>query len=363
MPSDFLTRSIDLLGPDGALRRTGLTELALSQPTVLIARERCRFELFRAPPGLTGGPALAAARIHAQAQAPYELAGGCMARKGGLFGLWWWDASWVTEQLGIHGLGPQTRVLPEAMAQPEADGWRVVKGASGYEAQAWMGGFLTGSSWRRRPFDAPSWSAFTRMRQEAYADAPEAPPAPQALPYTWRSPYRRTLVTAQQAAGPLPLVASIAGLLLLGTTALMLGQGLALKHEHAAVRQQLAFLQGRPQANQQPRLAAEAQKLRLLQALTARPDPLMLVGQAQRILRPFNLKIIAFEANPQEVTVTVPGEAVAGIDLLTEELEASPYFTRVTPSLDRQKRLLILKMGVKGAPPVSKTSLTARPFG
>jgi hypothetical protein len=349
MPSSFLTRSIDLLDPEGGIAPTGLTEVALSQPSILVARERCRFELFRAPPGLGASAALAAARLHAEARAPYDQPGTCLTRQGDLFGMWWWDQGWAAERLASAGAPLDARLLPEAMAQPEADGWRILRGASGYEAQSWNNGFLTASSWRRRPFDQQSWSAFARQRQDSLAPAPETPPPAQSLPYTWRSLYRRRLVTARSAEGILPLAVSVTALLLVGVTALLIGQGLKMKQEDARVKRELAFEQSRPHFSQRPRLTAESQRLQALQAAAGRPDPILLVGQAQRILQPFHLKVTSFEATADEITVTVPAEAVAGIDILTEELQASPYFTNIRPTLDRGKKQLILRMTVKGS--------------
>ena len=95
------------------------------------------------------------------------------------------------------------------------------------------------------------------------------------------------------------------------------------------------------------RMAAEGRGLRTLGAALQRPDPLTLVDRAQEVLRPFGLKVVSFDAGPEEITLRLPAEAVAGVDLLARRLERSASFRDVRPSLDRDRRQLSLTMAVR----------------
>ena len=288
MPRLSLTRPIQILAADGSLETLAVRELSLGAGKVLVARERCRFDLFTAPPGLGGRAALNAARLHALAHAPYEQAGGCIGRRGGRFGIWWWDQGWVDQQLQRHGLAEGVQLLPEAAGQPEGRAWRIVRGGDGFEAQAWEEGFLTRSLWRRRPFDAESWAAFTAAEG---GETVELPPSG-ALPYVASSPYARRLRPIRPVEElPVGLIATSVATLLIGVAAVLAGQALKLRQETAAVARELASVQGSGQAEQLRRLSGNARALQDLSMALNRPDPIAMVERAQQVLRPFGLKV------------------------------------------------------------------------
>src|SRR4051794_27217026 len=92
------TSRISLLKGDGSLEPLHLRPGPFQPGFVVLARERCLFEHFRAP-GLSTRAATTAARLHADTAAPYQRYGAVITHKGASFGIWWWDAQWVGERL------------------------------------------------------------------------------------------------------------------------------------------------------------------------------------------------------------------------------------------------------------------------
>jgi hypothetical protein len=315
----------------------------------LLARERCLFTLFEAPQGLSGRAALSAALLRAQTDAPYQAPGSLITRKGSSFGIWSWDSRWVIDRLTELGCDPTTRVLPETLFQHPLDGWRVVKQASGYEAQFWSDDFLYASVWRRRNFEAVDWANFVRVLSPSHgADlVPDSPPPPQLIPYTASSPYRKTAVSARDAAQYLTILALSFAAVLICVTAFLFGQAITLNQRATALRQETAL---RQQANASSKLGSiqhDIYQLSALQAVTARPDPLVLVAAAQKIVEPFGFKIIAFNADHDSIKITLPDEATAGLEPLATELRGSPYFSEVKPVVDHAKRQITFELKVR----------------
>lgn len=343
----FLSRPVRRLRADGGLEAPGLRASALGSPTVLLARGLCRFERFRPPAALSRRAALAAARLHARTRAPFADPAYAVVRDGEGFGVWWWDRPAVEAALAGHGLDEPSRASPEASAQTPGDGWRVLRTAEGYEAQRWRGGALIASAWRRSIFDSPAWAAFARLASDGAEDVPSAPPPAQVLPLIRGSAYGRRFVRESDWRAYVPTLGLALATASLALTAFFLGQGVGSDRRDAAVRTDLARREAAHTRSRRPELAARAQRLTVLARVVDRPGPLTHLAEAQAILARFGLRISAFDAQAQELTVSVPASAVAGVDLVVEELQASPSFTEVRPVLDRQTRTLTLHMTVR----------------
>ncbi len=346
LPS-FLTRQVLRLRADGDAQAAGPREPALGAPTVWLARGLCRFERFRPPPGLSRRSALAAARVHARTRAPFARAGYALARAPDGFGVWWWDAEQTERLLADAGVEAPVRLRPEAAGQAVGlDGWRVVRG-DGYEAQRWAGGSLEASAWRRTPFDAAAWSGFGRLAGGDEA-APTSPPAAQPVMAVPRSPYGARFVREVDAASSLRAATLALLVASLGASGFFLGQGLAAARRGAALRTEIAARESAAPRSRRPELAARARRLDVLAQVVDRPGPLARLVDAQRVLSRFGLRVTAFDAGRDELSVSVPASAAAGVDLLVEEMQARPEFTDVRPTLDRDTHTLTLRMRVAG---------------
>ncbi len=349
MPPPSLTRPLRRLRADGALEVLGAREPALGAPTVLLARALCRFERVRTPAGLGRGAALGVARLHARTRAPFAGAASAIARTGQGFGVWWWDGAEVARRLTAAGVTDPVRLRPEAAAETAGDGWRLLRGDGGYEAQRWEAGALTDSAWRRGPFDAAAWRNLVR-------DAgPAEPPGAQPPVFVSGAPYGRRFVRGEgEGGGPVPW-ALAAGAASLCLTAFLLGQGAGAARRDGRLRAETARLEAASQRSIRPELAARARRLEALGRLVDAPGPIETLILARTRLRRFGLEVSGFDATAGELTVNVPDTAAAGVDLLVEELQAgaSP-FADVRPSLDRAARSLVLRMRVR--PPAAQTA-------
>lgn len=337
MALSLLTRPLRRLNADGALETLTAREPALGRPTILMARSLCRFERVRSPVGMARNAALAAARLHAVIRAPFSAPGSAIARRGGELAVWWWDQGAAAAALAAAGVAGPLRLRPEAAAQAAGEGWRILREPDGYEAQLWRDGVLAESTWRRTPFDAGAWRTLTRSHD----------PAPAARPPIWEpgSPYGRRFVERHDLAarGPALVIGALALSLLL--SAFLAGRGAGHLRRDRLLQAQISA--AGPVRSVRPQLAARAAALTQLASRVDAPGPLQNLAEARLRLEPFGLRVTGFDAQPDELTVSVPGSAVAGVDLLVQALEASPRFRDVRPTLDREAGRLSLRMSVR----------------
>ena len=315
---------------------------------MILSRERCAFNLYHAPTSLTGRAALAAARLRAQSDAPYQEPGVMLCRKGGSFGLWSWDARWVSERLIALGYDPRVQIIPETFFQYPLDGWRLIKLLDGYDAQYWSGDFLYASVWRRRRFETADWANVLRMVPvDESKERLTSPPQLQAPNYTLKSPYRRSILSIIDNRRYLVAVAVALVSLLICATAFLFGQTVKLNQRANALEKERALKVQTSATSQLGAIQAQVRQLSELSAITRTRDPLMLVAAAQRVVQPFGFKIQSFSADSEKVQITLPMEAVAGVEQIAVELSASPYFSDAKPSIDRQKRELVFELQVR----------------
>lgn len=314
---------------------------------VVLARERCLFERMDAAVGLKKAAAIAAARLHAETGAPYQRSGALITHKGNVFGIWWWDAQWVGEKLGGAGLDPNSRILPEPMARAASvDGWRVAKASTGYEAQVWSNGILVADQWRRKAFDNEAWGDFVRVQSDRNG-APELTPMTQDPPFTLQSPYRRTQLSDWTPERSMQAIMAGAAVVLVSVGLWMFGQ--AVGFNKAADAAQVEVERMKALAPATANVQGQVSGLTALKAATGGADPMVMLENAQQIIKPFDHKILAFTAERNKVRIYLPQEAADDLGILSQELMESPYFASIKPTLDRKKGRLILDLIPKGA--------------
>jgi len=316
------------------------------RPQVLLARELCSFELFEPP--AAGAAARAAAELYARTAAPYAEAGHLVRRQGGRFGVWWWDLEAVEPKLVERFGDAQVRVVPEPLAEPAGEGWRIVRRPGGYEAQLWVDGGLTGSLWRRAPFDPAAWAAFVRA-QPAYAPAPPtAPPPAQPLPYAaaglfgpagW-SPAELTPADSAR------LAAGAAILLMVVATSFSLAQGLRLRAlSEQAERQAREIRAATPRA-----LTGEdaaSRRLAAFSALTNRPNAMAALARALEMVRRNGVQPVGFDVEGPTLILDLPYADIGRIDQIALQLERDGGFANVRPIPDAQAKAIQLQMTVR----------------
>jgi hypothetical protein len=322
------------------------------------ARERGLFERLETAKGMSRRAAEAAARLHAATAAPYQRPGALITRQGSTFGIWWWDAAWVADRLEAAGVDLTAKILPEPMARAAGEGWRVAKASSGYEAQAWRNGFLIADLWRKRPFDAQAWRDFVRVQPDQ-TGADGAVLSAYEAPFTLRSPYRRTLISDWTPERTGQAAAIAAGVVLVVATAFFFGQGVGLNRSAGQLEQQAALIKAKlPKASPQGAVG----DLIALKSTVEGPDALVMLEEAQAIIGPHGFKPLGFSGETRKARLILPLEAKDQVSVIASELEASPYFEDVRPSLDREKGRLIIDMTPSGAkrPARPKPAATAQ---
>lgn len=330
-----------LLRGDGTIEPLKLSPGPFQPRLVVLARERCLFERIDPAPGLKPAAATAAARLRAETGAPYQRAGSAVTCKGRTFGVWWWDAQWVGERLGGAGLDPNLQIIPEPMARPAGEGWRVVRASSGYEAQFWRDGFLQADLWRRNPIDNEAWGEFVRAQPDA-SGASEAAPTAQNTPYTLNNAYRRALISdwtpersMQTVMAGLAAAMVCAGLWFVGQT---LGLNQAAADAQAEINQLKSALPAT--ASIQRQIAG----LSALSAATAGTDPMTLMKKAQQAIAPYGYKILAFETARDRMKLILPAKAADDLRPLSQDLMDLGAFDTVRPTLDNKRGRLILEL-------------------
>ena len=340
-----LKSRLALLDASGAVTPLALKAPPFSGPTVVLARERCLFERLETAKGMNRRAAEAAARLHAATAAPYQRSGAAVTRQGTTFGIWWWDAAWVADKLEDAGLDPAARILPEPMARASGEGWRVAKASTGYEAQVWRGGFLVADLWRKRPFDAAAWRDFVRVQPDQIG-AEGAVLSAYEAPFTLRSNYRNSLISDWTPERTGQAAAVAAGIVLVVAAAFFFGQSVGLNRSAAELEQQAALIKAKL-----PKVAAQGGvgDLVALKTTLEGPDALVMLEEAQAVVGPHGFKPLGFTGEARKARLILPLEAKDEVSVIASELEASPYFEDVRPSLDREKGRLIIDMTPSGA--------------
>ncbi|MFC5344003.1 hypothetical protein ACETK8_19335 [Brevundimonas staleyi] len=350
----FLIPRVDFLGSDGTLEalHPGGALGRLRRPVLLLARDLCAFQIFDSA-ALPRSRRRQAARLHAKLASPYLVGGAALVKAGGDFGIWWWDIDRLPQAVSDRFGGVLPAIRPETLAQPAANGWRVVRLRFGYEAQLWSQGALVASAWRRDRFDGPAWRAFTSLQRGV--DAPDEPPTSQSLPVDYDGEafsLARAEISRNQAIG-----AAAGGFAVAACAAAMflLGQGIQLRDDAGRIGVEAAKMRAdTPRAGVLQALEIDRRRLADYQRLEEATNPISAAGAAIGIVAYHDITPTAVEAGQDAITLTLPYAAVAIADQLIEEFEGSGYFYDVRPRTEPTSQSLIVEMKVReAAPPLS----------
>ncbi|MBU6374215.1 MAG: hypothetical protein KJS97_15930 [Alphaproteobacteria bacterium] len=331
-PSPYLPADVFRLGDrpptDDAGRRTLARARRLAAP-----RGQCRFHRLTFPVGMTTRARDQAARLYAEANAPFPASDFVIVRGKDAAAVWWWDRAVVEQALGDVRAYRAGDVLPETLFQPPAEGVRCVDLGDGYDAQIWEGGELVATSWRRRAFSNDQWAAFLVA---GGVDASVAPtPSPVAATHD-----ARARMIARIARPPLgwpdvqraALWTTAIGLVLTGG---LTGLGLGWSGKAESLRAALVATEAAQDSDPMFRRArADLAAVRSYQAQMATPDALGLAAHALATLRGLNVTPTVWAVEGARLTIEYPVGAGAPANTVAAALEADPAFANVTPRVD-----------------------------
>lgn len=353
MSLNFLSPRVELLGGDGRLSEMQpAVGLGRFRPSViLLARELCTFQHFGAR-SLGRRELMRAARLHADGASPYGRAAHVLVPSHDGVSIWWWDADRVAALLAGAGRPAAARVRPETLAQPAGDGLRLVKLASGYEAQRWVQQKLVASAWRSRRFDDAGWLQFARGAG-ATTDEATAPPAA-SLAFNLNRPGLAPSL-ADLDRRQLALIGGAgAAMAVAGFICLSLGQAWRLNRDAAEIEARAEALSAEVVSDgdvPRRRLLAEAEAF---EAAASATSPLSAAGVIVGITALHDLAPTRLTIEGEEAELVLPYAAIEKVNELTPEFEASGYFEDVRPQANRDAMELTYTMRVRqGLPPLS----------
>lgn len=320
------SRSARLLLESGALESNrfpggGSGDLVLS-------RALCRFRLYEPPHSLGRGRVARAARIHAEAHAPFDDSGMLLLRQGAGIGIWYWDRSKI--KAGI----PARRISPESVWRTAADGWRIIACSEGFEAQYWERQSLLASTWRRQHFTAAQWKAFTLSVSAPVAAPPDDPPAPEISPNqntNWRAKVLREPLGWRH----LEATAGVAALCAVCIVAVFCGR--ALKFESISrthTERAISIEQGLRADRHVVRAREHLQLLQRAQSVMASTRVLSAAAQAQQVLDQFGLSATTWRVNASELSFIVDAPVSdAPVREVVSAFEQAPHICQATPEI------------------------------
>lgn len=352
MQLDFLTPPVRRLNADGSLELVHEGSLVgrLRRPVVLLARNLCTFAWFDAA-ALPRGRRTQAAALYARTATPYVVSASALVKSGDDFGVWWWDVERIQTLLNAANKTSKPILRPETLAQPTGSGWRIVKLAQGYEAQLWANKGLRASVWRRDRFDAPAWSAFTRLQRAAPA-AEASPPPAENLPIATDSEafaLSAAHISREQAIG---LSAAAFATVAVCASLFLLGQGLKLSSDSNDIEQEAATIRtSTPRAGATAAMEQDRKRLIAYREVEERTNPVSAAGAAIGIVAFHDLTPSALEAGENTLTLTLPYDALDKADALIEDFQGSGYFYDVQPRTDAPNKTIIFEMKTREAAP------------
>lgn len=338
---------VELVHEGGSLGR-------LRPKVLLLARDLCAFQLFETS-NLPRSRRRQAALLFARTASPYVAAGMVIVPAGSDFGVWWWDLERVSSLIPSPSASASV-VRPETLAQPVSEGWRIVRLSNGFEGQLWRGGRLLASSWRPRPFDPASWTAFARLQRDG-SDAPTTPPTPVILPIAEDS---EAFSLSGLEMSPRQAAIALAGAAAFGTalaSLFLLGQGLRLADDRGDLEREIRTLQaGLPAAANARSQEADRRLLAAYAEIERQTNPLTAAGAALGIVALYEIEPIGLETDADTLTIKIPYSAIETIEELVREFETSGYFYDIEPRTEATTQTLIIAMRVRSsAAPVGAT--------
>lgn len=320
----ILLESGAIVGEDGA-------PASVAPRRLLLSRALCQYRFFRAPEGLSRGQMIRAARVHAQAHAPFSNSGVLLLRANQGVGIWYWDAALVE---AANGVSAPVHAAPETLQRDVGDGWRILTCAEGYEAQYWEAGDLMASTWRRRAFTAPQWSAFALSVEPASMPAPDAPPEAQSTPLLSGEPWRRLEIRRPLEWRDAENAGVTAAMVCTGVAALFLGQTLHFSAMARGDAQRLAALEAQAAADPALRTVQTNQALiHEYNALAAAPDILAASADLQEALASFGVEVRDWRLEDGRLHVVL-NASLSQLPLhdVVSALEVKPLLCNVAPT-------------------------------
>lgn len=322
-----LSRSARLLLESGALEADNVSRLVGARDLVL-SRALCRYRTYRAPQALSGSQLAKAARVFAEAHAPFANTGILMMRANGGAGIWYWDKS------KLAALEPVGQISPESLWREVGDGWRISACVEGFEAQYWQDQHLVASTWRRQDFTAAQWSAFALSVEAPAIAAPPEPPAPMALPMidgTWRAKVIKEPLSWRDAEKAGVTVAICAA----AVAALFVGQAL---HAGQMAHREEARAEVIEQTLRNDRDSARAlEQRRIVSAYieaTRRPAVLAAVAEAHEVLNQFGLRASTWRASEEGLSVIVDASiSDAPVRDIVTAMEETAHLCNAVPEI------------------------------
>lgn len=322
-----LSRSTRLLLESGALEGDAVSRLVGARDLVL-SRALCRFRYYRAPQNLSGSQLAKAARVFAEANAPFANTGMIIQRGANGAGVWYWDKS----KFAAHE--PVRQVSPESVWREAGDGWRVVTCVEGFEAQYWQDQQLVASTWRRQAFSATQWNAFALSVEAPAIEAPAEPPAPIALPMidgTWRNKLIKEPLGWRDAekAGVTIAICAAAVAALFGGQALHSGQ-IAEREQARAETMAQTFRDDHDIA----RALEQRRLINAYAAATQHPKVLTAATEAHEVLSRFGLRTSTWRANDEGLSIIVEASiSDAPVRDIIAAIEEAPHLCNAVPEI------------------------------
>lgn len=297
----------------------------------MLARSLCRFGLFSPPSGLTSARADRAARLYAEANAPYRSADFLVVRGIAGYGVWWWDSDLVRDLAPNWAYDPE-RIVPETLLYPSGEGWRILALDDGYEAQYWREFTLVVSVWRRRSFSGDQWSALLASAVAAGDEEQVGLPEPTQV----RADLRAFSSLARVRSPPGWKTAERigwSGAALFGAAACIFMAG-AVRHELTARHYQSELQRLTPAVAEDQNYRQDLETLQQLALELQRPNPLLVVTRALRGVQPLGATPQGWTVEDNRFRLETTQDAQAPVERLAAALEAQDWLYNVSAQTD-----------------------------
>jgi hypothetical protein len=278
---------------------------------------------------LTRSQRARAARVFAEANAPFVQSGLLVLENKSGASIWYWDEARLAE----FGLGSVRPVSPETVWRPTGDGWRIIACLEGFEAQYWLGGALLASNWRRTEHTAEQWRGFVLSVEGAEHEAPDEPPTPALTDLTdtsWRrAQVRKPLGWRDAELGAWTIAVCMAALALF-----LAGQALRYGMETRHFEKRSAALEARVASDEDTaRSRAFVQTMSDFRAATDGGGALRAMTEAFATLSRFGVEASQWSFDGERFSMLIDDVTGRPVRDIVSAMERSPTLCAVTPEI------------------------------